>query len=435
MFTHVRALGRCRRDRSAVRGHGARAVLRPQQGPLRRFDFKVLKTEHFDIYYYPEEERRSNWRPHGRALVRAAVGAAAPRPARTQPLILYAAHRTSSRPTRSRRARRRHGRRHRALKRRVVLPFAGGLAETDHVLGHELVHAFQYDIAAQPIPARRGRAWLRRCRCGSSKAWPSTSRWDRSMPTRRCGCAKPRRANAMPTIDKLDDPDFFPYRYGHAFWAYVAGRGAIARSAICCAPPALMATSKRRCRRARHRRRHVEQRVARRDQALVRLGLRDDEAGDGVRPHADLARDRRRRYQPDAGAQPRRQARRLPVGAVAVLDRHVRGRRGDRQDRTQDRRDHQRSALRQPAVPELRGRLGARQSSLRVRGAERGAAGADDRRRRPRPPRARARVQGPRRDLQPGVVAGRAAASRSRRSRAACSTCICSTWTTAAPSS
>ena len=30
--------------------------------------------------------------------------------------------------------------------------------------------------------------------------------------------------NAMPTIDKLDDPDFFPYRYGHAFWAYVAGR-------------------------------------------------------------------------------------------------------------------------------------------------------------------------------------------------------------------
>ena len=28
----------------------------------------------------------------------------------------------------------------------------------------------------------------------------------------------------MPTIDKLDDPDFFPYRYGHAFWAYVAGR-------------------------------------------------------------------------------------------------------------------------------------------------------------------------------------------------------------------
>ena len=27
------------------------------------------------------------------------------------------------------------------------MPLAGSLAETDHVLGHELVHAFQYDIA------------------------------------------------------------------------------------------------------------------------------------------------------------------------------------------------------------------------------------------------------------------------------------------------
>ena len=36
-----------------------------------------------------------------------------------------------------------------SAKRRVILPFAGGLAETDHVLGHELVHAFQYDLAAQ----------------------------------------------------------------------------------------------------------------------------------------------------------------------------------------------------------------------------------------------------------------------------------------------
>jgi hypothetical protein len=29
------------------------------------------------------------------------------------------------------------------LRRRVVMPFAGATAETDHVLGHELVHAFQ----------------------------------------------------------------------------------------------------------------------------------------------------------------------------------------------------------------------------------------------------------------------------------------------------
>ncbi len=32
------------------------------------------------------------------------------------------------------------------LKRRVVLPMSGSLADTDHVLGHELVHAFQFDL-------------------------------------------------------------------------------------------------------------------------------------------------------------------------------------------------------------------------------------------------------------------------------------------------
>src|SRR5215203_4138937 len=35
-----------------------------------------------------------------------------------------------------------------AYKRRIVLPFAGPIESTDHVLGHELVHAFQYDITS-----------------------------------------------------------------------------------------------------------------------------------------------------------------------------------------------------------------------------------------------------------------------------------------------
>ena len=41
------------------------------------------------------------------------------------------------------------------LQRRIVLPIAASLKETDHVLGHELVHAFQYDILGQeagPMP-------------------------------------------------------------------------------------------------------------------------------------------------------------------------------------------------------------------------------------------------------------------------------------------
>ena len=32
----------------------------------------------------------------------------------------------------------------------VMLPFGGPLSDTDHVIGHELVHAFQFDITTRP---------------------------------------------------------------------------------------------------------------------------------------------------------------------------------------------------------------------------------------------------------------------------------------------
>src|SRR5207253_5254464 len=32
------------------------------------------------------------------------------------------------------------------LRRRIVLPMGGPLTDTDHVIGHELVHAFQFDM-------------------------------------------------------------------------------------------------------------------------------------------------------------------------------------------------------------------------------------------------------------------------------------------------
>src|SRR5579862_5750922 len=33
------------------------------------------------------------------------------------------------------------------MRTRVVMPFTGSYADNDHVLGHELVHVFQYNIA------------------------------------------------------------------------------------------------------------------------------------------------------------------------------------------------------------------------------------------------------------------------------------------------
>ena len=192
-----------------------------------RFDFKVLATEHFDIYYYPEEE----------AAVKLAARMAERWYARLskllqhelrgrQPLILYAAHpHFQQTNTLAGEIGEGTGGVTESAKRRVILPFAGGLAETDHVLGHELVHAFQYDLAAQtdlqgrPIgPALQALPlWFIEGMAEYLSIGPidaNTAMWVREASSR----------NAMPTIDRLDDPDFFPYRYGHAFWAYVAGR-------------------------------------------------------------------------------------------------------------------------------------------------------------------------------------------------------------------
>ena len=191
-----------------------------------RFDFKILATEHFDIYYYPEEEAavrlaaRMAERWHAR-LTRLLQHELSGR----QPLILYAAHPHFQQTNILGEIGEGTGGVTESNRRRVILPFAGGLAETDHVLGHELVHAFQYDIASGTDS--RGRRigpgiealplWFIEGMAEYLALGPiasNTAMWGRDAASR----------DAMPSIDKLDDPDFFPYRYGHAFWAYVAGR-------------------------------------------------------------------------------------------------------------------------------------------------------------------------------------------------------------------
>src|SRR6266536_3207365 len=44
-----------------------------------------------------------------------------------------------------------------ALRRRIVLPTGGTLGDLNHVIGHELTHAFQYDITGSGNPNSRGR--------------------------------------------------------------------------------------------------------------------------------------------------------------------------------------------------------------------------------------------------------------------------------------
>lgn len=189
------------------------------------FDFRVLHTGHFNVYFYPEETEavedaaRMAERWYGR--LSRTFGHRFTEP---NPVILYANHPDFQQtnvvagaigPG--------TGGVTEALRNRVVMPLTGVYANTDHVLGHELVHAFQYDIARSrggPGIDALGRLplWLVEGMAeylSLGRDDPHTAMWMRAAALR----------GDLPTIEQLtSDPRFFPYRYGHALWAYIAGR-------------------------------------------------------------------------------------------------------------------------------------------------------------------------------------------------------------------
>ena len=182
-----------------------------------KFDFRVLETQHFDIYYYPEEadaakqvaRMAERWRARlGQVLNHELTG--------RQPLILYASHPEFEQTNVIEGAiGEGTGGVTESAKRRIVLPLAATLADTDHVVGHELVHAFQYDILGRnagyvPLWFIEGMAEY----LSIGPRSPLTAMWLRDAALH----------DKLPTIKQLASPEYFPYRFGHAFWAYVAGR-------------------------------------------------------------------------------------------------------------------------------------------------------------------------------------------------------------------
>ena len=192
----------------------------------KTFKFEVLKTDHFDIYFYPEE--RENAARVGRMAERwyARLSKIFDHEIKSrQPVVLYASHPDFEQTnvvggmigegT---------GGVTEGAKRRVTLPLAGTLQETDHVLGHELVHAFQYDISDQRTSGSGPGGGVE-----SLPLWfieglaeylslgpvdPHTAMWLRDAT----------RSEKLPAIHDLDKGEYFPYRWGQAVWAYVGGK-------------------------------------------------------------------------------------------------------------------------------------------------------------------------------------------------------------------
>jgi Tol biopolymer transport system component len=188
-----------------------------------RFDFRILRTPHFDEYFYPAESllvhdagrmaerwyvRLSDMFRHN--FDRKSIVFYADQPDFQQTNVVGDELSEGT------------GGVTEGLRTRVVMPFTGIYADNDHVLGHELVHVFQYSVAeaGQGGLARLGALplWLiegmaEYFSLGRDNAL--TAMWLRDATER----------DRLPTIEQLtNDPRFFPYRYGQALWAYVGGR-------------------------------------------------------------------------------------------------------------------------------------------------------------------------------------------------------------------
>ena len=114
----------------------------------REHDWSILETEHFDVYFYEREREAAHdaARMAERAYERLSR-ILTHEMSEKVPLILYASHADFQESNVSSGIiSEGTGGYTEFLKRRVALPLTGSYAHFDHVLTHELVHAFQIDV-------------------------------------------------------------------------------------------------------------------------------------------------------------------------------------------------------------------------------------------------------------------------------------------------
>jgi Tol biopolymer transport system component len=193
-----------------------------------RFDFKVIQTEHFDVYYYEGERIAAMDAARMAERSYAKLSKVLNHEFRERkPIILYASHSDFMQTNATEVGGEGTGGVTDFARNRAVLPFTGSYADFEHVLIHEMVHQFQYDVWS------RGRAgagiatliaiapplWFAEGMAEYLSQGPidaETAMWlrDASLEAK------------LPTIEQmtLDPYEFFPYRFGHALWSYVAER-------------------------------------------------------------------------------------------------------------------------------------------------------------------------------------------------------------------
>ncbi|HPI06210.1 MAG TPA: hypothetical protein PLM41_07495 [Saprospiraceae bacterium] len=189
----------------------------------RQLDFKVVETPHFTMYEYlknPDKVQELGqaaelWYAMHQAVLRDSFK-------ERNPLIVYNDHAGFQQTnviqgdinvgT---------GGVTEGLRNRVIFPVAATNQQTHHVLGHEMVHAFQYHMILQGdstnmqnfanLPLWMVEGLAEYMSIGRIDA--HTALWMRDAVLN----------DELPRIKDLDGYKYFPYRWGQSFWAYISG--------------------------------------------------------------------------------------------------------------------------------------------------------------------------------------------------------------------
>ncbi|HLN20627.1 MAG TPA: hypothetical protein VK213_06035 [Bacteroidales bacterium] len=188
----------------------------------KRFNFDVVQTPHFEIYHYLKNDTLVNsvsqwaerWYNIHQKMFRDTFNL-------KNPIILYsnladfqqtnAVSELMGAGT---------GGVTESMKNRVIIPVAPTIAQTDHVLGHELVHAFQYHMFLKDKTSREFNInnvplWMIE---GMAEYLSKGSIDPHTAMVMRDALL----SNDFPTIKKLStESKYFPYTYGQAFWAMI----------------------------------------------------------------------------------------------------------------------------------------------------------------------------------------------------------------------
>lgn len=188
------------------------------------FDFRIIQTEHFDVYFYPAERTAAldaarmaeRWYARLSRVLHHQFQA-------RKPIILYASQSDFQQTNTGGGGEIPEGTVAFTdiLKHRLVTPITGSYADFEHVLGHEMVHQFQFDVYS------RGRVggiqtfvnvnpplWFMEGMAEYLSLGPidnHTAMWLRDAAVE----------GHLPTLQELTYNEVFPYYFGHAIWAYI----------------------------------------------------------------------------------------------------------------------------------------------------------------------------------------------------------------------